>query len=100
MTTSVPATSFTDAAPAGRLDRAAAALTTKNFTVEILDDAAAARTRIKGLIPEGASVFTGQARPSGCPASKGTSTTADGTTPSDHAARPWTAPPRETRSGG
>ena len=59
MTTSVPATSFTDPAPAGRLERAAAALTANNFAVEILDDAAAARTRIKGLIPEGASVFTG-----------------------------------------
>jgi L-lactate utilization protein LutC len=59
VTTSVPATSFTEPAPAGRLERAAAALTAKNFAVEILDDAAAARTRIKGLIPEGASVFTG-----------------------------------------
>ena len=59
MTTSVPATSFTDPAPAGGLERAAAALTARNFAVEILDDAAAARTRIKGLIPEGASVFTG-----------------------------------------
>jgi acyl-CoA hydrolase len=59
MTISVPATPFTDAAPAERLERAAAALTAKNFAVEILDDAAAARTRIKDLIPEGASVFTG-----------------------------------------
>ena len=59
MTTSVPATLFTDPAPAQRLERAAAALTAHGFTVEILDDAAAARTRIKDLIPEGASVFTG-----------------------------------------
>jgi len=59
MTTSVPAAPFTDPAPAGRLERAAAALTAHGFTVEILDDAAAARTRIKDLIPEGASVFTG-----------------------------------------
>jgi L-lactate utilization protein LutC len=59
MTTSVPATSFTDPAPVERLERAAAALTAKNFAVEILDDAAAARTRVKDLIPEGASVFTG-----------------------------------------
>jgi hypothetical protein len=59
VTTSVPATSFTDPAPAGGLERAAAALTANNFAVEILDDAAAARTRIKDLIPEGASVFTG-----------------------------------------
>jgi LUD domain len=59
MTTPVPATPFTDPAPAGRLERAAAALTAHGFAVEILDDAAAARTRIKDLIPEGASVFTG-----------------------------------------
>jgi hypothetical protein len=59
VTTSVPATSFTEPATAGRLERAAAALTASNFAVEILDDAAAARTRIKGLIPQGASVFTG-----------------------------------------
>jgi hypothetical protein len=59
MTTSVPTTSFADPAPAQRLERAATALTAHGFTVEILDDAAAARTRIKELIPEGASVFTG-----------------------------------------
>jgi L-lactate utilization protein LutC len=59
MTASVPAMPFTDPAPAERLERVAAALTASNFAVEILDDAAAARTRIKELIPEGASVFTG-----------------------------------------
>jgi L-lactate utilization protein LutC len=59
MTTSVPAPPFTDPAHAERLERVAAALTAHNFAVEILDDAAAARTRIKDLIPEGASVFTG-----------------------------------------
>jgi acyl-CoA hydrolase len=59
VTISVPATPFTDPAPVERLERVAAALTAKNFAVEILDDAAAARTRIKDLIPEGASVFTG-----------------------------------------
>ena len=58
MTTSVPATPFTDPAPVERLERVATALTAKNFAVEILDDAAAARTRIKDLIPESASVFT------------------------------------------
>jgi hypothetical protein len=52
MTTPIPATSFADSAPAHRLERAAAALTA-------LDDDDAARTRIKDLIPEGASVFTG-----------------------------------------
>jgi len=59
MTTSIPAPSFADPAPAQRLERAAAALTARNFAVEILDDAVAARIRIKDLIPEGASVFTG-----------------------------------------
>ena len=59
MTTTIPATQFTGPAPAQRLERAAAALTAHGFTVEILDDAAAARTRIKDLFPEGASVFTG-----------------------------------------
>ncbi len=59
MTTPMPTTTFADPAPAQRLERAAAALTAHGFTAEILDDAAAARTRIKDLIPEGASVFTG-----------------------------------------
>ncbi len=59
MTTPMPATSFADPAPAQPLERAASALTANGFTVEILDDAAAARTRIKDLIPEAASVFTG-----------------------------------------
>jgi len=58
MTTPTPATSFADPAPAQRLEQAANALTAHGFTVEILDDAAAARTRVKDLIPEGASVFT------------------------------------------
>ena len=59
MTTPAPATLFTDAAPAASLERAAAALTAHGFTAEILNDAAAARARIRDLIPEGASVFTG-----------------------------------------
>ncbi len=59
MTTPMPATSFADPVPAERLQRAATALTAHGFTVEILDDDAAARARIKDLIPEGASVFTG-----------------------------------------
>jgi len=58
MTTPMPATSFAGPAPTERLERAAAALTAHGFTVEILDDDAAARARIKDLIPEGASVFT------------------------------------------
>ena len=60
MTTPVPAALFAGPAPAHSLERAATALTAHGFTAEILDDAAAAaRTRVKGLIPEGASVFTG-----------------------------------------
>jgi len=59
VTTPTAATLFTDPAPAERLERAAAALTAHGFTVEILDDAAAARRRVKDLIPEGANVFTG-----------------------------------------
>jgi hypothetical protein len=59
MTTSIPAPLFTDPAPAQRLERVAAALSKKNFAVEILDDAAAARARVRDLVPEGASVFTG-----------------------------------------
>jgi len=59
MTTPIPVAPFTSPAPAPRLDRAAAALTANGFTVEVLDDAAVARTRVKDLIPEGASVFTG-----------------------------------------
>ena len=58
MTTANPATLFADPAPAQRLERAAAALRAHGFTVEILDDATAARARVKDLIPEGASVFT------------------------------------------
>ncbi|MES4909369.1 MULTISPECIES: LUD domain-containing protein [unclassified Streptomyces] len=59
MTTSLPATPFADPASEQRLERAATALAAHGFTVEILDDAAAARTRVKDLIPQGASVFTG-----------------------------------------
>ena len=59
MTTPMPTTSFAEPATAERLERAAAALTAHGFTVEILDDAAAARARVKDLIPEGATVFTG-----------------------------------------
>jgi acyl-CoA hydrolase len=58
MNTPIPTTSFADPASAQRLERAAAALTAHGFAVEVLDDAAGARTRIKDLLPEGASVFT------------------------------------------
>jgi hypothetical protein len=59
MTTSLPARPFADPASSDGLDRAASALTAHGFTTEILEDAAAARRRIKELIPEGASVLTG-----------------------------------------
>lgn len=59
MTTSMTAAQFTEPASAGRLERAAAALAAHGFLVEILDDVAAARARIRELIPEGAHVFTG-----------------------------------------
>ena len=59
MTPPTSATAFTDPAPARRLERTAAALTAHGFAVEILDDAAAARERVKDLVPEGASVLTG-----------------------------------------
>ncbi len=58
MTTPIPATLFTAPVPAQRLERAATALAAHGFAAEILDGAAAARARIKELIPEGASVFT------------------------------------------
>lgn len=58
MTSQVPTTAFADPVSEERLERTAAALTEHGFTVEILDDAAAARARVKELIPEGASVFT------------------------------------------
>jgi hypothetical protein len=58
MATPISAPLFTEPASAQRLERTAAALTAKNFAVEILADAAAARTRVRELIPAGASVFT------------------------------------------
>ncbi|MCP2329169.1 ketosteroid isomerase-like protein [Hamadaea flava] len=49
---------FAVAASGEALERAAAALTKNGFTVEILDDLEAARTRVAELIPAGASVYT------------------------------------------
>lgn len=54
-----PTASFADPASTERLERAATALRAGGFATEILDDAAAARIRIKELVPEGASVLTG-----------------------------------------
>ena len=59
MTTSISEKPFIGAASAQRLERAATALAAHGFAVEILDDAAGARTRVSQLIPEGASVLTG-----------------------------------------
>jgi L-lactate utilization protein LutC len=59
MTTPMPATAFADPAEAEILERTAAALTEHGFAVEILDDAAAARERMKALVAEGAIVLTG-----------------------------------------
>ncbi len=59
MTTPVAYPPFTVPASAERLDRVAAALRANNFDAEVLDDAAAARSRVSELIPAGASVFTG-----------------------------------------
>lgn len=52
-------TKFAVPASAEHLERTADALRSHGFGVEILDDVAAARIRIKDLIPEGATVFTG-----------------------------------------
>src|ERR1700722_2370511 len=49
----------TKPAPAQRLERAADALREHGSRVEVLDDAVAARARVRELIPEGAIVFTG-----------------------------------------
>ncbi|MEU4614443.1 nuclear transport factor 2 family protein [Streptomyces umbrinus] len=54
-----PDVSFADPVSAERLERVAAALRAGGFTAEILDDVSAARSRIKELVPEGASVLTG-----------------------------------------
>lgn len=59
MTTPITSTVFAEPAPAPRLERAAAALSAHGFAVEILEDAAAARTRVRDLIPEDAGVYTG-----------------------------------------
>ncbi|MBA2951781.1 LUD domain-containing protein [Streptomyces himalayensis] len=50
---------FAEPASAERLDRTIEALRANGFTAELHDDAAAARARIKELIPPGARVFTG-----------------------------------------
>ena len=51
--------SFSAPASATRIDRTARALGAAGIEVEIFDDVAAARARVRALIPDGASVFTG-----------------------------------------
>ncbi|MER6976363.1 nuclear transport factor 2 family protein [Streptomyces carpinensis] len=57
--TPAPAASFAAPASAARRERVATALRANGFAAEILDDAAAARARVKDLVPEGAAVLTG-----------------------------------------
>jgi len=49
---------YTEPASAERLTRAAQALAAHGFAAEVLDDAAAARARVRELLPAGASVLT------------------------------------------
>src|SRR5690349_5944865 len=49
---------FAIPATAERIEKTASALIAKGFTVEILDDVAAARARIAELLPANAAVFT------------------------------------------
>lgn len=58
MTSLISTAQFTDPAPLVTLRRVADALRAHGFVAEILDDAAAARARVKDLIPEGASVYS------------------------------------------
>lgn len=58
MTNQIPATQFTSPVSAHVLERTADALEAHGFTVDILDDAGAARARVNDLIPEGVSVLT------------------------------------------
>ena len=57
--TEAPRGEFTEPASAELLEQVADALRANGFAAEILDDASAARARIKDLVPEGASVLTG-----------------------------------------
>ena len=50
--------SFAVAATPEQVERTARALAAHAFTVEVLDDAQAARVRVGGLVPEGAAVYT------------------------------------------
>src|SRR5712692_3670277 len=60
MTTQTEAPESVYAAAAGPegVDRTARALASHGFTVEVLDDAQAARARVAALLPDGAAVYT------------------------------------------
>ena len=64
------------------------------FTVEILDDAAAARIRVKDLIPEGARVFTGASETLRLSGIDEDINASGRYRPSGRASWPWTVPPR------
>jgi hypothetical protein len=53
-----PDETFAVPATADQLARAAEALAARGFSVEILDDADAARARLSALLPEGSTIFT------------------------------------------
>jgi acyl-CoA hydrolase len=57
--TEAPESVYSAAAGPEGIDRTARALASHGFTVEILDDAQAARARLAALLPDGATVFTG-----------------------------------------
>ena len=87
--------------PPSALERAAEALRANGFAVEILDDVAAARVRVKELIPAGAGVFTAASetlRLSGIDAGHQHQRPVRGRQAARH--WPWTGPPAPTRSGG
>jgi acyl-CoA hydrolase len=56
--TEAPESVYSAAAGPEGIDRTARALASHGFTVEILDDAQAARVRVAALLPDGAAVFT------------------------------------------
>jgi L-lactate utilization protein LutC len=54
----LPDEAFAAPARADQLDRAAEALTARGFIVEVFEDADAARSRVRELLPVGAAVYT------------------------------------------
>src|SRR6266571_6116272 len=58
MQTESPQSIYAVAVGPEQIERTARALASHGFTVEILDDAQAARARVAALLPDGAAVFT------------------------------------------